>query len=171
MTGAVPGQGDPGAGMGLGGKPIPQAKIQHVWEEVYAPGISPPGANPFLAREHRCLSLASGSSTQRLFPCNTLFCSRVACLQSHITFTKSIEDIYLLYFAFGQLCPGTMAPILIDYTAIFLNFSSKDDVASHLNRLSRNPLQRPYHSNFSHILCLCMHVWYFALISSPSPLQ
>lgn len=97
-----------------------------------------------------------------------VFCSCIICLQSRITLTKSKEEIYLLYFAFRQLCPGTVASILIDYTAIFLNFSSKYDAVSHLNHLSRNPLQRPYHSNFSHILCLRVRVWYFILISSPT---
>lgn len=102
---------------------------------------------------------------------NPLLCSCIICLHSHITLTKSKEEIYLLYFAFRQPCPATAAPILIDYTAIFLYFSCKYDAAPHLNHLSRNPLQRPYHSNFSHILCLCVRVWYFSLISSPSPLQ
>lgn len=99
------------------------------------------------------------------------FCSHTACLQSHITLAESKEEMYLLYLAFRQPCLGTVAPILIDYTTFFLDFSSEYDTVWHLNHLNRNLLQRPYHSNFSHILWLCVCVWYFALISSPSSLQ
>lgn len=99
------------------------------------------------------------------------FCSHTACLQSHITLAESKEEMYLLYLAFRQPCLGTVAPILIDYTTFFLDFSSEYDTVWHLNHLNRNLLQRPYHSNFSHILWLCVRVWYFALISSPSSLQ
>lgn len=170
-------QGWDGAGWEV--RPSPKTKLEDVWEEVYAPGVSPRGANPFPTREHRlsnpCVRLIHAQVVSGPYPpgCRQryVFCGRIVCLQSHITLTKSKEEIYLSYFAFRQLCPGTVAPILIDYTAIFLNFSSKYDAVSHLNHLSRSPLQRPYHSNFSHVLCLCVCVWYFTLISSPSLLQ
>lgn len=96
-------------------------------------------------------------------------------LHLHPLFAKSHnlgkKVIYLFYFALRQLCPGT-ALILIDYTAISLNFSSKYDAVLHLKHLSRNLPQRPYHSRFSHILfvrvCLVFHSY---LISQPAAIN
>jgi len=113
--------------------PSPKPNLQRAWEEVCGWGIHPPGANPFPAGEHPpsdpCVRFLHVRVAPVQYPSSCwqrcALCSRVVCLQSHITLTKSKEEIYLLYFAFRQLCPGTVAPILIDYTAIFLNFSSK----------------------------------------------
>lgn len=139
------------------------------------------GSRSLLGGEHRLAAplvspmrrVPYGSSQHNRLSCwqRYAFCSHTACLQSHITLAESKEEMYLLYLAFRQPCPGTVAPILIDYTTFFLDFSSEYDTAWHLNHLNRNLLQRPYRSNFSHILWLCVHVWYFALISSPSSLQ